>query len=99
MVLAGALLTPSLAYAQQKPADKPTPADRSKPATGAEPSDSLSDEAELARVVSLVEAAKYDQCVTELDRLLDPQGKRPLKDAAIVETARVYQATCYIGLG
>jgi hypothetical protein len=47
----------------------------------------------------LVEAAKYDQCVAELERLLDPNGKRPLKDPPIVETARVYQATCYIGLG
>src|SRR5262245_30152894 len=80
VVLAGALLTPSLALAQQN-------------------SDRLSDEAELARVVSLVEAAKYDQCVTELDSLLDSKGKRPLKDPAIIETARVYQATCYIGLG
>jgi hypothetical protein len=91
VVLAGALLTPSLTLAQQKPAAKAAPAD--------EPPDRLSDEAELARVVSLVEAAKYDQCVTELDHLLDPKAKRPLKDPAIVETARVYQATCYVGLG
>jgi hypothetical protein len=77
-----------------------TPADdRAAPGGGSDRPDSLSDDAELARVVSLVEAAKYDQCVAELDRLLDPNGKRPLKDPAVVETARLYHATCYIGIG
>jgi hypothetical protein len=59
----------------------------------------LSDEAELARVVSLVEAAKYEECAARLARLLDPAGPRPLKQPEIVETARLYHATCLIGLG
>jgi hypothetical protein len=94
-------LTHSLALAQTKPATRTqtvTPAD--DPSSPGGSSDvPLSDDAELARVVSLVEAAKYDQCAADLERLLDPKGKRPLKDPTIIETARLYQATCYIGLG
>lgn len=103
LVLVGAASVPTPAAAQTSPPEKTrtvTPADDPKASGGGEDrSDSLSDDAELARVVSLVEAAKYDQCVAELDRLLDPNGKRPLKDPQIVETARLYHATCYIGLG
>jgi len=98
LALLGVVAPAGLAAAQAKPAGKAG----AVPPAGASPgagSVALSDDAELARVVSLVEAAKYEQCVTELDRLLDPNGQRPLKDPAIVETARVYQATCYIGLG
>ena len=103
LVLVGAASVDTSAAAQPNPSATTrtvTPAD--DPAAsggGSERPDSLSDDAELARVVSLVEAAKYDQCVAELDRLLDPKGKRPLTDPTIVETARLYQATCYIGLG
>lgn len=100
LVLVGAASTPATALAQAKPAPKAdafAPAD--DPSSGSDARSALSDDAELARVVSLVEAAKYDQCAAELERLLDPASKRPLKDPAIVETARVYQATCYIGLG
>jgi hypothetical protein len=61
--------------------------------------DRLSDEAELARVVSLYEAGKYAECSSEIDRLLDPLGKAPLKQATIVENARVYWAACLIGAG
>ena len=59
----------------------------------------LSDEAELARVVSLVEAAKYEECAARLSHLLDPAGSRPLRQVTVVETARLYHATCLIGLG
>src|SRR5262245_13328700 len=103
LVLVGAASVYTSAAAQPSPSPTTrtvTPADDSAaPGGGSERPDSLSDDAELARVVSLVEAAKYDQCVAELDRLLDPKGKRPLKDPQIVETARLYHATCYIGLG
>jgi hypothetical protein len=103
LVLVGAASVYTPAAAQPSPPAKTrtvTPdGDAAAPDGGSERPVSLSDDAELARVVSLVEAAKYDQCVEELDRLLDPNGKRPLKDPAIVETARLYQATCYIGLG
>jgi hypothetical protein len=102
LVLVGAAFGHTTAVAQGKPSDKTrtiTKAEDSAAPGGSDAPDALSDDAELARVVSLVEAAKYEQCVSELDRLLDPKGKRPLKDPAIVETARVYQATCYIGLG
>jgi hypothetical protein len=101
LVLVGTAFAHATAAAQTKPSGKTqtiTPAGGSAPG-GSDAPDALSDDAELARVVSLVEAAKYEQCVGELDRLLDPKGKRPLKDPAIIETARVYQATCYIGLG
>src|SRR6187399_615507 len=59
----------------------------------------LSDQAELARVVSFVEAARYEECAARLSRLLDPAGPRPLKQPEIIETARLYHATCLIGLG
>jgi len=59
----------------------------------------LSDEAELARVVSLYEAGKYAECSNEIERLLDPLGKAPLKQAPIVENARVFWAACLIGAG
>jgi hypothetical protein len=93
---------PSIVLAQTKPATRAetiTPAQDPAPTGDGPAPEVLSDDAELARVVSLVEAAKYDQCAAELERLLDPKSKRLLKDPAIVETARVYQATCYIGLG
>jgi hypothetical protein len=59
----------------------------------------LSDEAELARVVGLVEAAKYEECAARLSRLLDPKNPHPLTDPQILETALLYHATCLIGLG
>jgi len=101
LALVGAASASELAGAQPRPTQKAaTPAPGQNPPGGpGDMSSALSDDAELARVVSLVEAAKYEQCVTELDGLLDPNGRRPLKDPAIVETARVYQATCYVGLG
>jgi hypothetical protein len=97
MVVLGVASATGLAAAQTKPAGKGGTVPAGGSPSGA--TVALSDDAELARVVSLVEGAKYEQCVSELERLLDPNGERPLKDAAIVETARVYQATCYIGLG
>jgi hypothetical protein len=63
------------------------------------PEERLSDEAELARVVSIVEAAKYEECDARLSKLLDPQGPNPLRKPEVVETARIYHATCLIGLG
>jgi hypothetical protein len=111
VVLACALgLLSSRAAAQTAPAgpppDKP-PAARSpggKPPTAPaeapkKPYERLSDEAELARVVSLYEAGKYAECSSEIERLLDPLGKAPLKQASIVENARVYWAACQIGAG
>ncbi|HVZ35565.1 MAG TPA: hypothetical protein VG963_24235, partial [Polyangiaceae bacterium] len=59
----------------------------------------LSDEAELARIVGLVDAAKYEECAARLARLLDPASPHPLVQPQIVETARIYDATCLIGLG
>ncbi len=59
----------------------------------------LSDEAELARVVNLVEAARYEECVARVSRLLDPKAPRPLRQPEIIETVRIYHATCLIGLG
>lgn len=93
------------------PAAKPAPAS-AKPASGAGtpasgavkpvpalPEATLSDANELARIASLVEAAKYEECAARLERLVDPKSTRPIKDPEVLETARVYQATCYLGLG
>jgi hypothetical protein len=63
------------------------------------PEERLSDEAELARIVSIVEAAKYEECDARLSRLLNPHHPRPLKNARVIETARIYHATCLVGLG
>jgi hypothetical protein len=69
------------------------------PAAGPAPSDqSLSDEAELERIVGLVGAARYEECSARLGLLLNPKGTRPLRDADVIETARIYHATCLIGL-
>ncbi|MFO7177967.1 MAG: hypothetical protein DIU78_004620 [Pseudomonadota bacterium] len=59
----------------------------------------LSDEAELARIVSLYEAGRYAQCADELEALLREDGPRPLSDPNVVENARIYQAACLIGSG
>ncbi len=63
------------------------------------PADQLSDEAELSRVVGLYEAGKYRECGNEIERLLDPTGRHPLRQSAIVENARVYWAACLLGAG
>ena len=56
-----------------KPASPPSAAAAKKP------DDRLSDDAELARVVGLYEAGKYRECDTELEHLLDPTNKSPLR--------------------
>jgi hypothetical protein len=67
------------------------------PATS-QPDEQLSDEAELARIVGLVGAARYEECAARLGKLLDPTGARPLRDPNAIETARIYHATCLLGL-
>jgi hypothetical protein len=59
----------------------------------------LSDEAELSRVVGLYEVGKYQECSREIERLLDPTGRTPLRQPSIVENARIYWAACLIGGG
>jgi hypothetical protein len=59
----------------------------------------LSDEAELARIVGLVDAAKYEECAARLGHLLDPKSPHPLVEPQVIETARIYDATCLMGLG
>lgn len=80
-------------------AAKPTPS----PPSAGEPkpklADNLSDEAELSRVVGLYEAGKYAECSNEIERLLDPTGRDPLRQSSIVENARVYWAACLLGAG
>jgi hypothetical protein len=72
----------------------PIDASPSKPAD-----DHLSDEAQLSRVVGLYEAGKYRECGDEVERLLDPTGRAPMRQPAIVENARVYWAACLLGAG
>jgi hypothetical protein len=87
-----------------KPAAKPaTPNPASPPPADGNstrrPDEQLGDEAELARIVGLYEAGKYRECSSELERLLDPLNKTPLKKPAVVETARIYWAACLMGAG
>src|SRR5258706_6667948 len=95
---------PSAKPAASKPAPgdaKPSPA-KAAAADGAptnKPEGQLSDEAELSRVVGLYEAGKYPECSSEIERLLDPTGRDPLRQPAIIENARVYWAACLLGAG
>lgn len=63
------------------------------------PGEQLSDEAELSRIVGLYEAGKYTECSSEVERLLDPTSRDPLRQPSIVENARVYWAACLLGAG
>jgi hypothetical protein len=103
----GALIS-ARAVAQTAPAAVAKPPASAKPSSGKsasepapakKPDDRLSDEAELSRVVGLYEAGKYRECGSEIDRLLDPLGKAPLRQPGIIENARVYQAACLLGAG
>lgn len=69
-----------------------------KPVTTTEPPH-LTDSAELARVVSFYEAGKYGECADALRRLLTTDSARPLHDADVIESARIYHAACLIGSG
>lgn len=75
------------------------PAASRPPAEADEEFEVLNDDAELRRVIGLADAAKYEECVAELNRLLDPKGPRPLTEKSVVQTARLYHATCFIGMG
>jgi hypothetical protein len=115
LLLSALAFWPEHAAAQTAAPAKPAPAPKAQsakpdvarsPTATSEPSappkkpdERLSDEAELARVAGLYEAGKYRECSSELERLLDPLGKAPLKQSAIVENARVYWAACLIGAG
>ena len=99
---------PTASAPAKAPPSKPTPATPAKlakPAAAEAPApkpklgDQLSDEAELSRVVGLYEAGKYTECSNEIERLLDPTGKDPLRQPSIVENARVYWAACLLGAG
>lgn len=59
----------------------------------------LSDEAELARAVTLYEAGRYDECVREFRELLSEDGPRRLEQDDSVEKARTYYAACLIATG
>jgi hypothetical protein len=76
------------------PAAAPAPA-VADPFTSEQP---LSDEAELARIVGLVGAARYEECSARLGVLLNPKAPRALRDSNVIENARIYHATCLIGL-
>jgi hypothetical protein len=59
----------------------------------------MSDEAELAQVVSLYEAGKYGQCADALAKHLDKNAEERLRDAEVIANARIYHAACLIGSG
>jgi hypothetical protein len=96
-ILFGSHSVVAAANAQPMPANAPKPKPQGNTAKAG--ADTLSDQGELARIGSLVEGAKYEECVARLERLLDPKSTRPLTDPEVIETALIYQATCYLGLG
>jgi hypothetical protein len=66
----------------------------------APPERELSDEAELERVLNLYYySGKYSDCAASLGSLLDKNAPRRLKDASVIESARVWHATCLLGSG
>lgn len=71
---------------------------RAQPAPPSAPSPKLSDEAELARVVSQYEAGRYQECAASLEPLLAP-GPRQLQSPSVLESARVVLAACLLGDG
>ncbi len=86
--------------APTKPAvAKPAAAPTSEAGGPKKADDRLSDEGELSRIAGLYEAGKYRECSSELERLLDPVGKAPLRQSAIVENARLYWSACLLGAG
>jgi hypothetical protein len=104
LISVGALLPARAAAQTPAPhaapvATKPTATKTSGDADVKKPEVRLSDEAELSRVVGLYEAGKYRDCGAEIERLLDPTGKTPLRQSAIIENARVYWAACLLGAG
>lgn len=58
----------------------------------------LSEEGQLARVVTLYDAGKYADCVSEFSRLIGNEPRK-IEDPEILEKARVYYAACLIGNG
>ena len=63
------------------------------------PSGRMSDEAELAQVVSLYEAGKYQQCADALAKHLDKGAPERMRDPEVIANARIYAAACLIGSG
>jgi hypothetical protein len=98
---AQASATPTVpASAGAAPVAKPPAAKPAAAATSTRRSDErLSDEAELSRIVGLYEVGKYKECSSEIESLLDPTGRTPLRQPSIVENARIYWAACLIGGG
>ncbi|MBK7581562.1 MAG: hypothetical protein IPI67_15295 [Myxococcales bacterium] len=61
-----------------------------KPVTG------LSDDAELARVITLYDGGKYLECAKEFAQLLESEPRK-IEDPDVLERARIYYAACLIG--
>ncbi len=47
----------------------------------------------------MYEAGKYGECADSFSELLSEDGKRPLRDPDVIESARIYHAACLIGSG
>lgn len=62
----------------------------------AQPTSGLSDQTELARVVTLYEAGKYAECVKEFAGLIGGEPHK-IDDPEVLERARIYYAACLIG--
>lgn len=63
-----------------------------------QPAPELSDEAELARVLTLYDAGKYAECAKEFSGLIGSEPRK-IEDPEVLERARIYYAACLIGNG
>lgn len=64
----------------------------------AQPAAGLSDDAKLARVITLYETGKYGDCVKAFSGLIGAEP-RQISDPDVLERARMYYAACLIGNG
>lgn len=59
----------------------------------------MSDAAELERTVQLYLSGQYEECVSELGVLLDPESPAPFSEPRIIERGRLYYASCAVLAG
>ena len=104
LALAALLSMPPPAHAQSSPPratgpTAPPPAPATPPGAPAAAATEQSDDVRLAAGVSLYDAGKPAECVAAFRDLLDPASPRALRDARMLEQARIYFFACLIEVG
>jgi tetratricopeptide (TPR) repeat protein len=95
LALQALFLWPLLARAQSEPVPPPAQPTPIPTPPDAEPSDDV----KLANGIALYDAGKPQLCVAAFRELLDRNDPQRLKDARLVEQARVYYSACLIEIG